>query len=303
MRTIVGVLRGGPSNEYDVSLKSGAAVLGALNAEKYEPRDVFISRDGQWHMHGVPVSPEQALRGVDVAFNAMHGEYGEDGGVQRTLDVLQIPYTGSGASASALAFNKHKTKEIAKQLGVKVAHSITVSATPELDKMAFAIFRSFPHPAIVKPVVGGSSIGTTFADSYHALRHGLEKGFEVAPEVLVEEYIKGREATVGVIEDFRNEKLYLLLPTEAERSPGNFSHDEKHTLMNAARAMHEGLSLSQYSRSDFIVSKRGIYFLETNTLPGLTEESLLPKALKAVGAKLSDFLDHLISLARRPKIS
>lgn len=321
MKTVVGVLRGGPSSEYDVSLKTGANVLSALDTERYEPRDLFISRGGDWHNFGMPVSPEKALRGVDVVVNAMHGEYGEDGQVQSILDALQVPYTGSDAIASALAFNKHKTKEIARELGVKVAHSRLVHEGGDLDQLAHDIFRTFPHPAIVKPVIGGSSVGTTVADSFHALRYGLERAFEVAPEVLVEEFIKGREATVGVVEDFRNEKSYALLPIEIipppaasffdynakyggetqEICPGNFSTDEKHTLMQAARAMHEGLGLSHYSRSDFIVGKRGIFFLETNTLPGLTSESLLPKALHAIGAKVSDFLDHIINLARFAK--
>src|SRR3990172_1010615 len=120
MRTVVAVLRGGPSSEYDVSLKTGASVLEALDKEKYEPRDIFISRGGQWHLHGVEVAPERALFGADVAFNALHGEYGEDGSVQRLLERLGMPYTGSGAAGSAVAFNKNRTRELARKLGVKI---------------------------------------------------------------------------------------------------------------------------------------------------------------------------------------
>jgi D-alanine-D-alanine ligase len=324
MRTTVGVLRGGPSSEYEVSLKSGAAVLEALEREKYDPRDIFISRDGQWHLHGVTVHPEKALAGVDVAFNAMHGHYGEDGQVQRTLDALGVPYTGSDAFSSALAFNKHRTKEVAKKVGVKVVHGMVVEKPAEradLEAVAFDIFRTFPHPAIVKPVIGGSSVGTTVADNFHALAWALEQAFEVSDRALVEEYIQGREATVGVIDDFRGEATYALLPVEIvpaphhsffsyeakyggdtiERCPGNFTRDEKDELMRIAKLVHENLNLSHYSRSDFIVSRRGIYFLEVNTLPGLTNESLLPKALHAVGSSLTYFLDHIITLAHTGK--
>ncbi|MDB5225492.1 MAG: D-alanine--D-alanine ligase [Candidatus Adlerbacteria bacterium] len=323
MRTVVGVLRGGPSGEYEVSLKSGASVLEHLDRDKYEPRDIFISRDGEWHVHGVAMDPEKALKGVDVAFNAMHGEYGEDGRVQRQLDALGVPYTGSNAFSSSIAFNKQHTKEAVQKLGVKVAHGLVLEPAKEgeIDALARRLFRSFPHPAIIKPVSSGSSVGTHVAHNYHALEHALARAAAVSPRILIEEFIPGREATVGVVDDFRNERTYALMPVEivppphqpffnyeakysgetTERVPGNFTDKEKGELEQIAKTVHEGLNLSHYSRSDFIISKRGIYFLEVNTLPGLTSESLLPKALKAVGSSLSAFLDHVISLARAPR--
>lgn len=324
MRTVVGVLRGGPSSEYEVSLKTGASVLQTLNREKYEPRDIFIDRAGQWHAQGVGVAPERALHGVDVALNAMHGEFGEDGKVQRILDTLAVPYTGSGADASALAFNKARTKQAVKKFGIRTPRAIVVSmedAQGGLEDLAFNIFRTFPHPAIVKPVIGGSSVGTTVVNNYHALAWALERAFAVFPQALVEEYIRGREATVGVIDNFRGEKTYALFPVEIvppaessffdydakysgkslERVPGHFTGSEKEELAAMAKAVHEGLGLSHYSRSDFMLSRRGIFFLEVNTLPGLTSESLLPKAVEAVGSGLSDFLEHVIGLAQNGK--
>ncbi len=317
MRTVVGVLRGGPSSEYEVSLKSGANVLAELNREKYDPRDIFISRTGEWNVHGVTVTPEKALRGVGVAFNVLHGEYGEDGQVQRLLQALAIPYTGSDSFASAVAFNKHQTREAVIKLGVKVAHGVVVEPEDHVEETAYSLFRSFPHPAIVKPVIGGSSVGVSKVGSFQEMHDALGRAAAVSPRVLIEEYIAGREATVGVIDAFRGQKTYTLLPIEIvppqehdffsydakyggeslERCPGNFTPKEKATLEHIARTVHEGLGLSHYSRSDFIVSKRGIYFLEVNTLPGMTKESLLPKALYAIGASLSDFLDHAITLA------
>lgn len=321
MRTVVAVLRGGPSSEYEVSLRSGASVLNALDKEKYDPRDIFIDRNGTWHMHGLEMLPERALRGVDVAFNAMHGHYGEDGEAQRLLEALAIPYTGSSAAASALAFNKQHTKQAIKKLGIKTPKALAVPPPQDGDfeKLAFTIFRGFPHPAIVKPVIGGSSVGTTIVDNFHTLAWALKRAHEVAPKALIEEFIRGKEATVGVIDHFRGETTYALMPVEIvppasrpffdyhakysgesiERVPGHFSHEEKGELAQMAKKVHEGLGLSHYSRSDFIVGKRGIFFLEVNTLPGLTEESLLPKALHAVGSRLSEFLDHVINLARK----
>jgi D-alanine-D-alanine ligase len=325
MRTVVGVLRGGPSSEYEVSLKSGANVLSALDQAKYEPRDIFIDRAGVWHLRGAPAQPERALSGVDAAINIVHGEYGEDGTLQRILDALNVPYTGADALTSALAFNKHHTKEAVKKLNINVAHGAIVDSNKvtDLHKTALNIFRTMPHPLIVKPSIGGSSVGITKVDNFDALEFALSKAFAVSPQALVEEFIAGREATVGVIDNFRNEKLYALMPVEIippasspffdydakysgqsiERVPGHFSTEEKRTLVNAAKAVHEGLGLRHYSRSDFIVSPRGIYFLEVNPAAGIgmTSESLFPKALRAVGARQADFLDHIIQLAKLHK--
>lgn len=319
MKTVVGVLRGGPSSEYEVSLKTGASVLANLSGEKYTPRDIFVDRSGAWHLHGAPASPEQALRGTDVVFNAMHGEYGEDGQVQRVLDALGVPYTGSGAAASAVAFNKHLTKQEIKKLGIKTPRALVVERGENIDALAHQIFRTFPHPAVVKPAASGSSVGVTIADNFRALEVGLEKAFAISDRVLVEEFIRGKEATVGVIDGFRGEKTYVLMPIEivppkehvfydynakyvsddtGYRIPGHFTDHEKKTLEDMARTVHEGLGLSHYSRSDFIVSPRGVYFLEVNTLPGMTSHSLIPKGVEAVGSKFPDFLDHLIELAR-----
>lgn len=317
MRTVVGVLRGGPSSEYEVSLKTGASVLEHIDRDKYDPRDIFIDKSGEWHLHGLAVPPAKALHGVDVAFNAMHGEFGEDGMAQRLLDSLAVPYTGSGAFASATAFNKHLTKEAAKKLGVKIAHGVVVDRQ-DPHALAHTLFRTFPHPAIVKPLASGSSVGVAVAHDYAGLVRALEGAFASAEKVLIEEFIKGREATVGVINDFRGEQAYALMPVEIipaphhgffsyeakysgetkELVPGNFTQAEKDELAHLARAVHEGLNLAHYSRSDFIVSRRGVYFLEVNTLPGLTQESLLPKALTAVGSSLTEFISHVLHLAR-----
>lgn len=322
MRTVVGVLRGGPSSEYEISLKSGAEVLAELNRDTYEPRDIFIDRRGVWHSRGVEMPPERALAGVDVAFNTIHGEFGEDGTLHRILDPLGVPYTGPGQLASVLSFNKQATREAVQKLGVKVPLGRVVEVGGDIEAQAHELFRSFPHPAVVKPVIGGSSVGISIADSYDALARGLELASRVSSAVLLEEYIKGREATVGVIDNFRGQKTYALMPVEIvppkgrffdyetkydgstiERVPGDFTDKEKHELERVSSLVHQELGMQHYSRSDFIVSRRGIYFLEVNSAPavGLTKESLLPKALAAVGTSLSQFLDHVVSLARSNK--
>jgi D-alanine-D-alanine ligase len=314
----VGVLRGGPSSEHDISLLTGANVLERLQAnEKYRPVDIFIDKAGEWHVNGRPVPPERAVSTLDVVFNALHGQYGEDGTVQRLLDRLGVPYTGSGAYASALAMNKHLAKEEMKKHGVKTPGYSVLKVSPDLEKEALEAFRRFSPPVVVKPAAAGSSVGVTLAKTFDQFWEGVKKAFEHSTQVIVEEYIKGKEATAGIVEKLRGEDMYALLPIEIvppssatffdrdvkyngatiERVPGNFTPEESAELQRLAKLAHEKLGLRHYSRSDFIVSPRGVYFLESNTLPGITAESLVPKPLKAVGISLDEFLDHLITIA------
>lgn len=294
MRTVVGVLRGGPSNEYEVSLRSGAAVLEALNKDKYDARDIFIDRTGAWHSRGVAADPARALAGVDVAFNTIHGEYGEDGRLHQVLDPLGIPYTGPDKLSSIQMFNKARTKDAVLAFGVKVAHGLVVEPAGDIEELAHRLFRSFPHPAVVKPVIGGSSVGVSVVRTYHDLAPALLRAAAVSPKVLIEEFIPGREATVGVIDEFRGEPTYALIP-----EPNTFSQSEKDQLTALAKQVHRELGLRHFSHSDFIVSKRGIYFIEVNALPKLHQDSVFVRALDGVGAKLSHVVEHVVELARR----
>jgi D-alanine-D-alanine ligase len=322
-KTRVAVLRGGPSSEYEVSLKTGETVLKHL-PPKYEGIDVFISQDGVWHVHGIEKKPAEALKHVDVAFVALHGQYGEDGKVQRILEHMGIPFTGSKAFPSAIAMNKHHAKNSLKHLKdkVKFAWHKTITRDEVNEKGLHIIFREIPHPSIVKPVSAGSSVGITVVKVFFDLEPALEEAFKHSDTAIIEEFIEGREATCGVIDHFRGERHYSLLPIEIiphkespffdynakyggqsqEICPGNFDEQTKKALQEAAAAIHRELGLRHYSRSDFIIHpRRGVYFLEVNTLPGLTSESLIPKSVYAVGSSLPEFLDHVITLAREGK--
>jgi D-alanine--D-alanine ligase len=317
IRKKVGVLRGGPSNEHEVSLKTGMMVIDNLT-ERYEVLDIFIDKDGIWHYLGVPIEPKNVFNRIDIIFNALHGAYGEDGAVQKLLDQFSVPYTGSTALASAVGMNKILSKKIYKNNNLKTPFYTTISKKNNSLGEITKLFKSFPMPAIVKPISGGSSVGTAIAKTLSDLEIAVTDALRYSNTALIEEFISGREATCGVIESFRQESLYSLLPVEIRKSinsdffdykakyggesqeicPGNFTLEEKNKIQEIAKAAHQALGLRHYSRSDFIIHpRRGIYILETNTLPGLTSESLLPKSLQAVGCSLSDFLDHVINLA------
>lgn len=317
----VGVLRGGPSSEYEVSLKTGKSVMDNL-ADRYEVLDIFIDKNGVWHYLGTPVEPEKVFKKVDVIFNALHGAYGEDGTVQKLLDYFRVPYTGSTALASAVGMNKALSKKVYKNFNLKTPIHATVSKKDDLSAEVIKLFKSFPMPAVVKPINGGSSVATAIVKTLSELEAAVYEALKYSDQALVEEFIAGKEATCGVVDNFRNETIYALLPIEIRKPkesaffdyqakygggseeicPGNFTAREKEVIQNMSKEAHQALGLRHYSRSDFIIHpKRGIYILETNTLPGLTSESLLPKSLKAVGCSLPDFLDHLIQLALEKK--
>ncbi len=314
----VGVLRGGPSLEHEVSLKTGESVLNNLSQE-YTVKDIFINKEGEWHLNGKPAHHDQIFRRIDVAFNALHGEYGEDGKVQRLLESFGIPYTGSGVMASALGMNKILARQAFKNAGLKTPFGFEIVLENGLAETAKKIFRNMPPPWVLKYPSGGSSVGVSIARNFVDLEGALEIESSFSSKILVEEYIKGREATCGVIDEFRNQKHYalpiveIIPPAESgffsydakyggqtrELCPSNFDIPAKRAIEAMAVAAHNAIGGRHYSRSDFIVSKRGIYILEINTLPGLTAESLLPKALNAIGSSHKELLEHLITLALR----
>lgn len=287
---MVGVLRGGPSNEYETSLKTGASVLEHIDRELYDPRDIFIDRSGTWHLHGLGVEPQKALFGVDVAFNALHGEFGADGTVQRLLESLAVPYTGSAPLALTVAQHKQRAKDMVKNSGVRVAHSVVVGRQDPAT-LAHQLFRSFPHPARVRPLVGGNSHKV---EHFGALHSALEQVFAGAEQALVEEHITGRLAQVGVIRHYRNEPLYTLVPT-----PHDLSAAEKNQVAAAAKAVHEALGLGHYSHPEFVVSRRGVYFVGVSAHPPLHSESGFVDSLAHVGSSLKEFITHVIGLAKQ----
>lgn len=319
--TVVGVLRGGPSREHEVSLKTGHAIIANLPEHLYTTRDIYIDKEGAWHERGRPTTPDRVLPSVDVVVIGLHGEYGEDGEVQKLLDRYGVPYTGSDSFGSYVAMHKVLTKERAKDLGLLTPKYRFVEEGSDTHAAAMDIVRSFHQPVIVKPLRWGSSVGITIVGGFQPVHDAINALLEGgAGGVLVEELIRGTEATAGVVEGLRGESLYALPPIEIipperdffsysakysgatrEIVPGRFAKPVQEELMRMARVMHEGLNLRHYSRSDFMISPKGIYFIETNTLPGMTSESLLPKSLAAIGVSFPDFLSHLVDLALKGK--
>lgn len=318
--TRVAVLRGGPSSEYDISMQTGTSVLRALIKLGYPVKDITISRAGEWLDTGFVRTPDHVLDSVDVVFLALHGNFGEDGSVQRILERKYIPFTGSRSFASALALNKDLTKSFLKQHGVKMPKhfKVTREGTKDPYQTAETIKTLFGPRYVVKPVSSGSSLGTVMVDNASDLAFGIVNSLTEHDAIMVEEQVVGKEATVPVMEQFRGHPLYVFPPVEIvppqsarffdyavkydgstrEICPGRFSTEEKAKLQAIASLIHKELGLQQYSRSDFIVKDGEAYFLEVNTLPGLTPESVMPKAFTEIGGTYEEMIDHLIKTIR-----
>jgi D-alanine-D-alanine ligase len=314
----VGILRGGPSEEHHFSLASGAHILDSIDREVFHPVDIYIDKKGVWHIDGVAEKPFVALKHIDVIFNAMHGSYGEDGLVQKILEDAGVPYIGTDSFSSRIAIDKHASKLIAKQHGILTPrHEIVRPHTKELLLLLTNVWRTMHHPIVVKPIGSGSSVGVEVVRSYIDLEKKVIARAAKGETLLLEEFVEGREVSVAVIEDMRGEKHYTPIALEIKHDAEFFSHEvkanhsykmepmfgfseeERRTVSEAAVLVHKALGLKHFSRADFLINKSGIYFIEVNTIPGMTKHSIFPAMLRESGISMTEFIRHILTLALR----
>jgi D-alanine-D-alanine ligase len=299
------LIAGGKSGEREVSLAGAKGVEKALSREKYEVRRYDPATD---------LARLAADAGeIDMAFILLHGPLGEDGTMQGFLDLLGIPYQGAGVLGSALAMDKNLAKILYQQAGLTVA--AWEMAQPEDQKNPRRLLSRISLPVVIKPIRQGSSLGMSLARSEEELAQGLAKAFAFDSEVMVEQYVQGREITGGVlgnkeltalplVEIFPGEE-YAFFDYQAkyqagasrEVCPAELEPEVTARAQEIALAAHRALQLKGYSRTDMIVAGDGIYVLETNTIPGMTPTSLLPQAAAAHGLPFPALLDRLIELA------
>jgi D-alanine-D-alanine ligase len=300
----VGVIRGGISNEYENSLSSGGNILLHLRNEKlnnkYKAFDILVDKAGIWHLNGIPVNFKKLAESIDVAINTLHGEFGQDGEVQRILESYNIPYTGSNSLSSEIVFNKDILKKHLKKNGIKTPRHIIIPAYQKdfdgdienyAQKKAHEVFNKFSPPWIIKPLTSGSSLAIHVCKTLPELVRVFKLEEILKISVIVEEMIIGKQANISVLKNFRGKELYATLP-------GNFSAEEKKELESLATHMHSTLGLGHFSQSEFVVSpKKGIYALHISTLPVLTQNALLEKHLSDIGVDTIQFIEHIIALA------
>lgn len=323
----VAVLMGGRSGEHDISLLSGEAVLGALGAG-YAAEAVLLERDGTWCFGGERLSPGRGLaelerRRPDVVFPALHGPMDEDGTVQAALLLLGIPFVGSGVAASAAAMDKPLTKHVFRGVGVPVAADVTVDREEWRRDAAGVCARVAAQvglPVFVKPARLGSSVGVHRVTSADSLAAALDDCVGRHGVALAESLLVGRELTAPVLEDPATGEPQALPLIEIRPLMGHafFDYTAKYTdghneelcpaPLDAATtaavqalglAAHRAMGCRGMSRTDFILTERGPVALEINTIPGLTRESLIPKAATAAGLTFPELIDRLIRCALR----
>lgn len=309
----VAVLRGGKSTEYDASLKSGHAVQVALEGI-HHAHDVFVDKRGVWHRRGVAVTPEKALHGIDVVFNAMHGTYGEDGEVQRTLTTLGVPFTGADAFSSAIALDRARAKESLKKIpGVRMPQHHVVSHYEGMHygEKSREIFSFFGPPYIVKALKGGTHEHVRVAKTLHDLPHSIRSVARATEDnIVVEQFERGVSVSCHVIPGFRGNEHYTSIPSQitydsgmyvSAFAPAQISASIKARIEEAARYVHTELHLGHASESHFIVFDRSVFFINVNTSPLLTTASPLLVSLEAVGSSLREYVVHLLETALKTK--
>ncbi len=300
----VALLMGGSSSEREISLMSGAQVEAALHRLGHDVIVIDPARDSITVL---------AQSGPDAAFIALHGKYGEDGCIQGTLETLGIPYTGSRVLASAVAMNKIVSKALFAAAEVPTPPCVTVNRS-DAPEVALARAQSLGFPCVVKPSSQGSTVGITIVKESAALADALELAFRSDPDALIEKYITGTEVTVGVL----GTRTPRALPTleivpknefydwDSKYTPGKSEHIVPARIPKPAQAecerlaveAHSALKCRGYSRVDMIVEPSGqVWVLEANTLPGLTQVSLLPDAARAEGISFDQLIQTILDSA------
>ena len=301
------LIMGGVSSEREVSLASGREVLAHLDRDRYEVTCYDPAED-------LDRLVRDAGR-LDLAFPVLHGPRGEDGSIQGFLRMLGVPFVGSGVLASALAMDKDRTKGVFRQAGIPVARDLILDRGSGRGPEAVRAERGLGLPLVVKPLEQGSSVGLCIVSSAAELEAALDAAWGFAPRAMAEEYLEGREFTSAVL---GNSGPMALPPVEIIPAPGHrffdysakydpggarelcpadLSPGETERISDLAVRAHLALGCRGLSRTDFILRGGDFHALETNTLPGLTSGSLLPKAAAAGGLTFAQLLDRLIGLA------
>lgn len=298
------VLMGGFSEEREVSLRSGAAILNALQALGYDARAMDLKTSSVQDIEDY---------GPDLVFIGLHGKDGEDGTVQGLMEILNIPYTGSGVAASAIGMNKVLTKKILVYEKIPTAPFIILKKsefTPQVSTINL-IMKEIGLPMVIKPATQGSSIGTYIVREQDDVMKAIESAFAYDNEILVEKFINGIEVTSTVIGNDALQVLPLIEITsvnefydyESKYTPGKCSHiiparvpvQIQNKIAELSQKVYKAIGCRGYSRIDFIIDQDGTPFvLEINTLPGMTEMSLVPDAARAANISFEELVDKIV---------
>lgn len=298
----VGVLGGGVSSEREISLLSANEAYKAFRRKNIET--VFIDITTQ---EKAKVKELVSSSDIDLAFIALHGEFGEDGKIQEILEELDVPYTGSGSHASYLAMDKIASKEIFIKKDIPTAVFTIYEKGRSMEDLAL----NLKYPAVVKPFFAGSSVGVFIVRNRQELKAAADKALALQSKILIEDYIEGREFTVGIFEDKALAVVEIVLKSGyfdfttkysdglAEfMAPANLDKDVYKKIQDTALAAHCALGCRHFSRVDIRLGPDNVpYVLEVNSIPGLTTHSLLPLSAKCCGIEFDELIIRMAQLA------
>ena len=321
MQKNIAIVMGGYSSEAEISLKSGDVVYNSLDANKYALYKVYIFKD-RWFVKldtqeykinkdDFSFVKKDIKVNFDCVFNAIHGNPGENGALVAYFDLLGIKHTSAPFYQMSLTFNKRDTLSVIKEYGIQTANSYYMHQRDEINTVK--IIEKVGLPCFVKPNRSGSSFGISKVYKEENLEDAILKACKEDEEILIESFLDGKEVSVGIIE--YQGKIEVLPITEIvsendffdydakyegkskEITPARISDVEKKKVINTARKVYRVLNMSGFSRSEFILVDGEPYFLEINTVPGMTEESLLPQQAKEASISLTDLFDNAIQMA------
>jgi D-alanine-D-alanine ligase len=327
MKKKIAVISGGDSGEFDISMKSGRVVARSLDPEKYDVYLIIIRSNGWQHERNgsfFPVDKNDFSLNIDgqhivfdCIFCAIHGTPGENGKLPAYFEMLCMPFTASGSLTSALTFHKNFCNKVVATFGVLTARSVCL--TSDLPNPAADILRQLTLPVFVKPNAGGSSVGMTKVKTPDELTPALEQAFCEDEEVLIEEFIEGRELTCGIMEamgemiilpicEIISKKEFFDFEAKYDPSladeivPAHISESLAQEIRRTSEMLYKQLMCKGVVRFDYIYSSKNekLFFLEVNTVPGLTEESIVPKMARATGISLPQLFSMMVedALAR-----
>ena len=311
MKRTVAVIYGGRSGEHEVSIRSAASIMEAIDREKYEVLEFLITKEGQWKPR--PIVPEPGANpGIDVVFPVLHGTFGEDGAVQGLLELAGLPYVGASVPASAVAMDKDIAKRLCRERGLPVVDYL-VQFRHGLD--ATAVERAFSYPVFVKPANLGSSVGISKAKNRGELEAALRLAAQYDRKVIVERAIPGRELECSVLgnddpraslpceilpfrEFYDYEDKYVLDKTQFH-VPAKLSPEQTAEVRRLAVECFRAVECEGMARVDFLLEEAAgrLYINEINTIPGFTSISMYPKMWEHCGIPYSELVDRLIGLA------
>lgn len=301
----IGVLMGGISSEREISLRTGKTIEAALRKKGYRVVGIDVDKD---------IADRLRKEGIEVAFIALHGRYGEDGTIQGLLEIMGIPYTGSGVLASAIAINKVITKRLLEYHQIPTPrYTVFKKDEAGADYQKSLESHGFEYPVVVKPSSEGSTIGVTIVRDEGELLEAMNLAFSYGSEVLMEEYIPGREITVGVLdetplpvieivpkEEFYDYQAKYTKGMTEYIIPARLSDGLYKKVQDLGLRVYEVLECKGVSRVDMRVDREdNPYVLEINTVPGMTETSLIPMAAKEIGIDFPELIERILESALR----